>query len=134
MAYRCFEKLVAELLTDALFETVSIVPYTYFHPQRDIDTVVHGDDFVAVAEDGQSDHFEQFFENSMEIQRVGRIGPDRSSMGKSAQAWRQLEWRRRHLGGGSEVDGEVDQHAELDGRKGSVDPWWQRHRERRSRQ
>ena len=75
MASRCFWKLVAEVLTDAQFETVSIVPNTYHHPQRDIDTVVHGDNFVAVAEDGQLDHFEQNLEKSMEIKRVGRIGP-----------------------------------------------------------
>ena len=46
--------------------------------QRDIDTVVHGDDLIAVAEDGQLDHFE----HSMEIKRVGRIGPGRPSTGK----------------------------------------------------
>ena len=61
---------------------MSIVPNTYHHPQRDIDTVVHGDDFVAVAEDEQLDHFEQVLENSMEIQRVGSIGPSGSSTGK----------------------------------------------------
>ena len=55
------------------FETVSIVPDTYHHPQGD--TVVHG----AVAEDGQLDHFEQVVGNSMEIERVGRTGPGRSS-------------------------------------------------------
>ena len=76
MASRCFGKLFAEVLTDARFETFSIVP------QRDIDTVVHGDDFVAVAEDGQLDHFEQVPENSMEIKRVGRTGPGRSGTGK----------------------------------------------------
>ena len=46
----------------AHFETVTIVPNTYHHPQRDIDTVVHGDDFVAVAENGQLGHFEQVLE------------------------------------------------------------------------
>ena len=77
MASRCFGKLVAEVLTNPQFETVSIVPTPYHHPQRDIDTVVHGDDFAAVAEDGQLDHFEQLLENSKEIKRVGRIGPGR---------------------------------------------------------
>ena len=94
MTSKCFGKLVAEVLTDARFETVSIVPNTYHHPQRDIDTVVHGDDFVAVAEDGQLDHFEQVLENSMEIRGVGRIGPRSLKHRKSAQACRQLEWRR----------------------------------------
>ena len=49
---------------------------------------------------------------------------------KSAQACRRLEWRRLHLEGGSENDGEVDQHAELEGGKGSDDTWRQGHRER----
>ena len=52
MASRCFGKLVAEVLKNTHFETVSIVLNTYHHPQRYIDSVVHGDDFVAVAEDG----------------------------------------------------------------------------------
>ena len=82
MASRCFGKMVGEVLKDAQFETVTIVPNTYHHPQRDIDTVVHGDDFVAFAEDEQLDYFERVLENSMEIKRVGRIGPGRSSAGK----------------------------------------------------
>ena len=64
------------------FETVSVVPNTYHHPQRYIDTVVHGDSFVAVAEEGKLDPFEQVLENFMETKRVGRIGPGRSSTGK----------------------------------------------------
>ena len=81
-ASKCFGKLVAEVLTDARFETVAIVANTFHHPQRDNDTVVHGDDFVAVAEDGQLDHFEQVLENVKAIKRVGRIGPGRSSTGR----------------------------------------------------
>ena len=82
MASRCFGKLVGEVLKDAQFGTITIVPNTYHHPQRDIDTVVHGDDFVAVAEDEHLDYFERVLENSMEIKRVGRTGPGRSSAGK----------------------------------------------------
>ena len=74
--------MVGEVLKYAQFETITIVPTTYHHPQRDIDTVVHGDDFVAVAEDEQLDNFERVLENSTEIKRVGRIGPGRSSTGK----------------------------------------------------
>ena len=44
---------------------------------RDIDTVVHGDDFVAVAEDDHLNFLERVLENSMEIKRVGEDwGPD----------------------------------------------------------
>ena len=55
---------------------------THITIHRDIDTVVYGDDFVAVAGDGQLDHFEQILENSIEIKRVGRIGPGRSCSGR----------------------------------------------------
>ena len=82
MASRCLGKLVGEVLKDAQFEAVTIVPNTYHQPQRDIDTVVHGDDFAAVAEDDQLNFLERELENSMEIKRVGRIGPGRSSDGK----------------------------------------------------
>ena len=82
MASRCFGKLVGEVVKDAQFEAVTIVPNTYHHPQRDINTVVHGDDFVAVTEDDQLNFLERVLENSMEIKRVGRIGPGRSSAGK----------------------------------------------------
>ena len=82
MASRCFGKLVGQVLKNAQLETVTIVPNTYHHPQRDIDTVVHGDHFVAVAGDEQLDHFERVLENSMEIKRVGRIGPGRSGTGR----------------------------------------------------
>ena len=84
MASRCFGKLVGGVLKDAQFEAVAvaIVPNTYHHPQRDIDTVVHGDDFVAVAEDDHLNFLERVLENSMEIKRVGRIGPGRSITGK----------------------------------------------------
>ena len=67
MASKSFGKLVAEVMREAHFEAVSIVPNTYHHSQRDIDTVVHRDDFVAVAEDGQLDHLEQVLENSLAI-------------------------------------------------------------------
>ena len=86
MASRCFGKLVAEVMREAHFEAVSIVQNTYHHPQRDVDPVVHGDDDVAVAEDGQLDHFE----NSMEIKRVRRNGPRRSSTGKVLE--RVVNW------------------------------------------
>ena len=58
MASRCFWKFVGEVLKDAQFEAVTIVPNTYNHPQRDIDTVVHVDDFV-VAEDDHPILFER---------------------------------------------------------------------------
>ena len=83
------------------------------HRERDVDPAVHGDDFVAVAEDGQLDHFEQVLENSMEVKRVGRIGAGSSST---------VERRRIHLGGQSKVDREADQHVvlNLSGGKGAL--------------
>ena len=119
----CFGKRVAEVLTNAQFETVSIFRNTLNHPQRDIDTVVHGDDFVAVAEDGQLDHF---FSSSREFHGDQASREDRIRSlkhRKGAQACRPLERRRIHLGGGSKVDREADHLAELDWWFGSTDPW-----------
>ena len=95
MASRCFGKLVGEVLKDAQFEAVAIVPNTYHHPQRDMDIVVHGDDFVAVAEDDHLNFLERVLENSMEIKRVGRIGPGRSSTGKVLK--RVVSWTGKLL-------------------------------------
>ena len=94
MASRCFRKLVAGVLTDARLETVSIVRTRIIIHRETLTPSVHGDDFVAVVEDGQLDHFEQVLESSMEIERVGRIGPGRKSTGKVLKRVCQLEWRR----------------------------------------
>ena len=89
LASRCFGILVAEVLTNAQIETVSIVLITYHHPQRDIDTVVHGDDFVAVAEDGQLDHFEQVLSRipwrSSKCSSVSSTGAATDSTGRRIQ-------------------------------------------------
>ena len=52
MARWCFGKLVTEVLTDARLKQFALSRTRIHHPQS---TVVHGDDFVAVAEDGQSE-------------------------------------------------------------------------------
>ena len=122
MASRCFGKLVGEVLKDAQFEAVAIVPNTYHHPQRDIDTVVHGDDFVAVAEDDHLNFLERVLENSMEIKRVGRIGPRTLECWKGAQTCRQLDWRWIHLGGRPKTVGKVAETAEPDRGKGATVP------------
>ena len=99
-----------EVLKDAQFEAVRHCPKTtYHHPQRDIDTVVHGDDFVAVAEDDHLNFLERVLENSMEIKRVGRIGPGRSSWTGDGFTW---EADPRTVG-------KVAETTELDRRKGS---------------
>ena len=116
MASRCCGKLVGEILKDAQFEAVAIV--TCHHPQRDIDTVVHGDDFVAVAEDDHLNFLERVLENSMEIKQVRRIGPGLECW-KGAQTCRQLDWRWIHLGGRPKPVGKVAEIVEPDRRKGT---------------
>ena len=133
MASRCFGKLVGEVLTDAQFEAVTVVPNTNHHPQRDIDTVVHGDDIVAVAEDDHLNFLERVLENSMEIKRVGKFGHGRSSAGKGAQTYRQLDWRWIHLGGRPETVGKVAETAEPDRKERSDSSRREGHWERRSR-
>ena len=122
MASKCFGKLVAEVMREAHFEAVSIVPNTYHHSQGDIDTVVHGDDFLAVAENGQLDHLEQVLEISLAIKRIGRIGPGRSSTGKVLQ--RVVNWSGD--GFGWEADPRLTEKLinmlNLSGSKGALTP------------
>ncbi len=51
-------KLVAEVFTQAGFQALGIIPNAFYLPQRDIDLVVHGDDFSADAEEHQLDYVE----------------------------------------------------------------------------
>ena len=100
MASRRFWKFVGEVLKDAQFEAVTIVPNTYNHPQRDIDTVVHGDDFVVVvAEDDHLNLFERVLEFSIGDQASREDWSQALERWKGAQTCRQLEWRWIHLGG-----------------------------------
>ena len=85
---------------------------TYHHPQRDIDTVVHGDDFVAVAEEAAV----------RSLRTSSREIPWRSSESEKCSSVSSMERRRIHLGGGSKADGEAHRHAELEWWKGSIDP------------
>ena len=80
---------------------------------------MHGDDFVAVAEDEHLNFLERVLENSMEIKRVGRIGPGRSSTGKVLK--RVVSWTGDGFTweAGPETVGKVAETAELDRRKGS---------------
>ena len=99
MASRRFWKFVGKVLKDAQFEAVTIVPNTYNHPQRDIDTVVHGDDFVAVAEDDHLNLFETVLEFSIGDQASREDWSQALERWKGAQTCRQLKWRWTHLGG-----------------------------------
>ncbi len=51
-----FGKLIGEVLRAAGFQVLQCIPNAYHHPQRDIDVVVHGDDFMVDAEDHQLDY------------------------------------------------------------------------------
>ena len=88
-----------------------------------MDTVVHGDDFVAVAEDDQLDHFERFLENSNGNQASREDWARTLERWKGAQTHRQLDWRWIHLGGGPETIGKVAEHLlNLTGGKGATVP------------
>ena len=87
-----------------MLSLVTIVP-TRTITLRDIDTVVHGDDYVAVAEDGHLNFLERVLENSMEIKRVGRIGPWRSSAGEVFK--RVVSWRKGVTVSGAKDIGET---------------------------
>jgi len=89
-AGKLFGKLVAEILEAAGYLRLQVIPNAYNHPQRDVDVVVHGDDFMADGEDHQLDVLEQTLENAIELKRVGRVGPGRQAIGHMLK--RTIRW------------------------------------------
>jgi len=82
--------LVADVLRDPGFIALKCIPNVYHHPQRDIDLVAHGDDFMADAEDHQLDLLEKILDDAIELKKVGRIGPGQQSSGHMLK--REIRW------------------------------------------
>ena len=100
MASRCFGNLLAKFLRDAQFEGSHDCPkHVQSSSERDNDTVVHGDDFVVVAEDDHLNLFERVLEFSIGDQASREDWSQALERWKGAQTRRQLERRWIHLGG-----------------------------------
>ena len=89
-ASRLFGQLVADVLRDPGLIALKCIPNVYHHPQRDIDLVAHGDDFMADAEDHQLDLLEKILDDAIELKKVGRIGPGQQSSGHMLK--REIRW------------------------------------------
>ena len=50
-------------------------PQLYLHPQRQIWSVVHGDDFLSVVEKDQQRWLEQFLRSKFKVKDFEAIGP-----------------------------------------------------------
>ena len=48
----------------------------FYHPQRNIRLVVHGDDLTVLAHEADLDWFRRGISNDFEVKFRGRIGPD----------------------------------------------------------
>ena len=77
VASKLFGRFLRETLTKAGLSPLALVPNAYYHAQRDIECVVHGDNFMAGGEDRQLDFLEKTLADNLELQRVGRVGPGR---------------------------------------------------------
>ena len=58
------------------FKAGRISPCTFWHQQRSIRVVVHGDDFTVLAQEEQLDWFRREISRKFEVKFRGRIGPD----------------------------------------------------------
>ena len=56
------------------FQTGVSNPCAFYHPERDITIVVHGDDFTALATDDELNWYETEFQKYFEIKIRGRLG------------------------------------------------------------
>ena len=102
-----FQQEVKDFMTKAAFKQSRYNPAMYYHPERNIRTLVHGDDFVTVARRKEAKWLKELLESRFEIKtKVIGTGPDEV---KEARALNRLI---RVTGGGWEY--EADQrHAEI---------------------
>ena len=67
-------------------------PCLFHHPDRDIDTVVHGDDFTSLGEEKQLKLFTDKLKEIVMIKDRGTLGPDVNNLKESRFLNRIMAW------------------------------------------
>ena len=73
-AGKLWEDCYTQVLNSIGFLTGKSNPCTFYHPERDMSIVVHGDDFTTLANDTDMDWYEGELKKSFEIKIRGRLG------------------------------------------------------------
>ena len=69
-----WEESYAQVLTDAGFTRGQASPCCFYHPQREISIVCHGDDFVAMGTDEDLTWYEDILSQAFELGERKRLG------------------------------------------------------------
>ena len=74
-ASQLWKRFVESRMKEGGFVPTKGCPQLYFHPRREIWSVVHGDDFLSVAENGPTQCLEQFLRSKFKVKDFEAIGP-----------------------------------------------------------
>ena len=91
-AAAAWENHYAEKLTEAGFTRGLATPVSFYHAQRDINLVVHGDDFTFVGESGELDWVESQMKSWYEVKVRARLGPEAADDKEAVLLGRIIRW------------------------------------------
>ena len=91
-AAAAWENHYAEKLQGAGFTRGMASPVSFYHEQKDVSLVVHGDDFTFAGEDGGLDWVEMLMKRWFEIKVRARLGPDKTDDKEATLLGRIIRW------------------------------------------
>ena len=92
-AASAWENHYSSLLGKAGFRRGLASPVVFYHPERDVSCVVHGDDFTFEGEDGHLDWIEKLMASWFDIKVRGRLGPEVHDQKEITILGRRVVWR-----------------------------------------
>ena len=91
-AAQAWEEHYAGVLQDAGFERLMASPVAFFHKERDLMGVVHGDDFIFTGVDEQLDFVLQVLRKEYELKDRGRLGSGEKDLKSVDMLGRRIRW------------------------------------------
>ena len=92
-----WEECYTEALVELGFKQGLASPCVFYHPSRDISTVVHGDDFTSLAVESQLIWMKQALEKKFLIKDRGILGPDKHDLKEIRLLNRIIAWENDHI-------------------------------------
>ena len=92
-AAQAWETHYAKMMVEAGFRRGSAAPVAFWHPERDLACVVHGDDFILTGEDEDLDWIEALMHSWFEIKVRARLGGDEKDDKEVVVLGRVVTWR-----------------------------------------
>ena len=102
-----WEHAYIDFMTEAGFTNGTASPCVFYHRERNIRAVVHGDDFTVLAQERQLDWFRERIAARFEVKFRGRLGPTETR----TRTGRRRDKRGEHVAGESKQGQERTRHA-----------------------